>query len=105
MKRFKGTKGKWIPHIIKFDRDPKEIIIGVKIEVAPNYYETIFNTVFPNTDNEYIKEHEKIKANVSLICSAPELLEILIRIIEARKIGNELALSEMENIVNKALGE
>lgn len=71
IKNWKGTKGKWELDIIS------GIIIGVKSKIEDSYYERIVDTILPDTDEEYEKERETIKANALLISKAPEMLEML----------------------------
>lgn len=47
----------------KYPIDPKEIVtgIGIEDEKIEGYHKILFNTILPDTDGEYIKEHEEIK--------------------------------------------
>jgi hypothetical protein len=83
------TKGKWIPDIHKYKKEPKEIIIGVMVETLPGYHERLFDTILPETDEEYIKVHSQIKANVELVCDAPNLLDTLLLIVNSPRPYNE----------------
>lgn len=72
------TKGNWIPDVQVYEKAPKEIITGIKVETdQPGYYQRIFDTILPDTDEQYQKEHAEISANVKLACAAPDLLEAL----------------------------
>lgn len=82
MSEFKGTKGEWLADVFNYPSEPKKIITGIKVKLAPNYYQRIFDTILPDSDKDYIKESEEIEANVKLVCAAPDLLKALIDIIK-----------------------
>lgn len=76
------TKGQWLPDFKEYEQQPEIIYTGVKVELQPNYFIRLFDTILPETDEEYIKEQKEIEANVKLVCDAPNLLAVL------QQIGN-----------------
>lgn len=69
----KITKGKAEIKILKYYEEPKEIIAGVGVVESikgGTYWTMICDMLFPKTDEEYIKEHDQIKANAELIKEA-----------------------------------
>ena len=98
------TKGQWVADVHKYEKKPKEIYLGIKVEIQPNYFVRLFDTILPETDEEYIKEHNEIKANVKLACDAPNLLATLNQIVNSPTPYNERELqSWYETARNLAL--
>jgi hypothetical protein len=83
------TKGQWIPDISRHKQEPKEIYRGIMVEKQPSYHVRLFDTVLPETDEEYEKERKEIEANVKLACDAPNLLCDLQKIAESPFPANE----------------
>lgn len=78
MENLKHTPGPWTVMADNFEYRPKEIITGVGVELSPpGYWRVIVNTILPESDADYIMEHEEIKANACLIAAAPEMLKAL----------------------------
>ena len=77
------TQGEWLPDVHSYESEPKKIIVGVKVEIQPNYFQRIFDTILPETDEEYIKEHNEIESNVRLVCAAKGLLSVCQQMIKA----------------------
>ncbi len=80
----KHTDTPWEVKIDKFPNEPKEIVTGIgisqKIE-GGTYWTMLFDTILPDSDEEYIKEHEEIKANAERIVHCvnhfDEVVEVL----------------------------
>ena len=79
----KHTQGKWEVIFETFPKEPKNIITGVGIneEIIGGIYTTVIcESILPRSDEEYIKQHDQIEADMKLIAAAPDLLEALIAI-------------------------
>lgn len=101
------TKGEWVADVHEYNSKPKRIITGIMVELSPNYYQRIFDTVLPESDKDYIKEHEEINANVKLACAAPDLLDALEAILAHYKMyikpgDNNAFVVKAEKAINKA---
>src|ERR1700722_9042497 len=90
----------WIPSIMKYPKNPKEIYTGIQVKLAADYCAKIFDTILPDSDKDYIKDHLIIKANVEYACKAcnlfPELIEALEQmtyIVGEAKDGREIWLN------------
>lgn len=82
------TKGKWGVLIQRYKKAPKEICTGVGIKSDMGfgaYFTMICDMVLPDSDKEYIEQHEEIKANAELIAAAPETLKQRDEFLEALK--------------------
>ena len=100
MKEFKGTKGSWYHN---FNGQYWEVRRKEDFEDSKNLSVSVF--VF-DTKTEQVKMIIKeAEANARLMASAPEMLTMLIEIVEARRIGNEIPIMEIESVINKAIGE
>lgn len=83
----KHIKGKLSIIKMNYQNKPKEIIIGIGISEKINngiYSNILFNTIIPETDKEYIKQHNQIKADCKHIIKCwnmhDEMLEALTEI-------------------------
>jgi len=102
MNEFKGTIGKWEMVFERYTKNPKKICTGVGIITdmgSGTYYEMICNSLLPSTDKEYIKQSEKIEADMKLIAAAPKLLAALIEISEGKGRYNEDKLIHASNTI------
>lgn len=73
-------KKKWTVIFHRFKTKPTEICMGVGVETKIKggvYVEYICNSILPETDKEYNKQHLEIVRNMKLIAAAPDLLEAL----------------------------
>ncbi len=109
MSNIKHTPGPWVVDIKSFGVEPEEVIIGVKTETdIPSYYQRICDSILPSDDEQYIKEHAEIKANMTLIAAAPEMLEAIQQLIEVfepyTKEHTKLAY-KVYALINKATGD
>lgn len=95
----KFTKGIWTPDFKEYKNKPKKIYLGVKVEIQPNYFVRLFDTILPETDKKYIEEHEEIEANVLLICDAPKMLEIFKHIYESPVPSSKNEFENWYNVV------
>lgn len=104
----KYTQGPWVEISRHYPTDPKKVITGIGVEVEPNYFQIIVNTVLPNTDEEYLKDREEIEANARLISSAPELLEALLIAKNLLELpynsATENEIDQINDAINKATG-
>lgn len=96
------TKRKWLPDILNYPNEPKQIITGVKVEIQQNYFKRLFDTILPETDAEYMKEKDEIEANVKLVCAAPDLLEALIEVVRISDRKHD-AWDKAKAAINKAI--
>ena len=84
----KHTPGEWEPIIQKYPHEPKEIYTGVGVteRLIGGFYSTyICNSLLPDSDKDYIKQHENIKADMVLMAASKILLEALAGLYEAMK--------------------
>lgn len=90
----KHTKGEWVVLTMDYPEEPKEIVTGVGVILSSNvkgqYTRSICDSILPETDEGYIKEHEEIKANMTLMAAAPEMLEKLIYIDLTIRLGGRI---------------
>ena len=89
MLRFKGTPGDWEVIFDHYENEPKKICMGVGIITHPDagigvYTEYVSNSVLPDSDEEYIKQHEQIEADMKLMAASKKMLEALIEITEGK---------------------
>lgn len=70
---FKGTKGKLELKYVS------GICIG--IGTKGNYSQITANTILPDTDEDYEKEKEEIESNMLIYSKAPEMLDMLKRVV------------------------
>jgi hypothetical protein len=102
MKEFKGTKGNWQIIYNYYKKEPKKVCTGVGIVDKINngeYTEFVCNSLLPETDKEYLKQHEQIEADMKLIASAPKMLAALIKISEGKGRYNENKLIHASNTI------
>lgn len=62
----KHTKGELSIIKVNYDQHPKEVITGIGISKNLKggiYSNVLFTTILPNSDEEYIAQHEQIKAD------------------------------------------
>ena len=98
----KHTKGKWEPIFERYPEEPVKVYTGVGINTKRDggtYTEFICNSMLPDDDEEYIKQHAEIEANMKLIAAAPEMFRVLfsILIVEKRKYQNRVESANRHN--------
>lgn len=85
----------------KYSKEPKRIITGVGVELEPGYFEVICNSILPETDKEYIRQHKEIEANMKLIAAAPKMFEALSGLISRGEIMSDV--TELKLLLNSIL--
>ena len=101
------TKGNWEADYKEYDANPKIIYTGIKVEIEPNYYQRLFDTILPDSDKDYIKEHKEIEANINLVCAAPEMLNVLVELMSKYDKDGHLLnfdVSKARNVILKSHG-
>lgn len=102
---FKGTKGEWeVKHShSKTAYNIVGTVLGGKYKIARCPYETERVCI------DSLNEKQEAKANAQLIATAPEMLEVLLKV---QKAINQMDYSEIEGLyneveesINKALGK
>lgn len=92
MKKPDITDGVWQVLSKIYPYEPKEIITGVGIvreDGDIKYTYVLFDTVLPDSDLEYIGEHDQIKADAKLISAAADLADALNEAVETFDFGGE----------------
>ncbi len=102
----KHTKGEWEPVVMRYEEEPKRIVTGVSATLSEDlgmykYVQVICDMILPDTDEQYIKEHNEIAANAKLISAAPDLLDALNKMIVELKRNSGLDLSDIEYILTR----
>ena len=94
---FKGSKGKW-----NIERHQHQLC-GDYLIIDENDYQLAI------ADNEYIQDYEKTKANALLISKAPEMLEMLQKIVLMTETCNgtfedfrEIYNAEIKQLIKEA---
>jgi hypothetical protein len=96
---FKGTKGPL----------ERKYVTGVcfGIGTVGNFSQITANSILPETDKQYAKEKTEIEANMLLYSKAPEMLEMLVKMINefdaehATHYGSELCY-EAKQLIKEA---
>lgn len=116
MKRFKGTKGKWV-----VDREYTNIIVisdDKRGDIAECHEvdEHCNHLVYVGDGTDWVNDPKEVEANAQLIATAPEMLEVLIGMTLLMKAHPDYLfgfgrsqefidyVESGEKVINKALG-
>jgi hypothetical protein len=103
----KWTDGEWQPVIQRYDTEPTEMVVGIGVRVETEgdgiAYRAICDMMLPDSDEEYAKAHENIKADAQLMSASKNLLEACTKLLKESGSSSSEGVTMAIRAISKAL--